>query len=69
MTSQAATAACIRFSLHLAAQVCPQHKAFFAIYIRHSQKHRMIVDSVVHKVNVFEFLKTEFKSYNRDVYN
>ena len=26
VTSQAATAACIRFSLHLAAQVCPQHK-------------------------------------------
>ena len=25
MTSQAATAACIRFSLYLAAQVCPQH--------------------------------------------
>ena len=25
MTSQAATAACIRFSLHLAAQVCPKH--------------------------------------------
>ena len=25
MTSQAATAACIRFSLHLAAQVCPWH--------------------------------------------
>ena len=28
----------------------------------------MIVYSVVHKVNVFEFLKTEFKSYNRDVF-
>ena len=29
----------------------------------------MIVYSVVHKVNVFEFQETEFKRYNRDVYN
>ena len=28
----------------------------------------MIVYSVVHKVNVFEFLKMELEKYNRDVY-
>ena len=40
----------------------------FAIYARHSQKHMMIVHSVVHKVNVSEFQNTQFERLNLVLY-